>query len=67
VVIANKMESGGASDKINVSEDSKNLLEQIPGLNFKYTFNATIECKAYERSVQSYFLMKQVDEPENLV
>lgn len=62
MVIANKMESGGDSDKINVSEDSKKLLEQIPDLPFKYTFNSTIECKAYDRSVQSYFLLKVIDE-----
>ena len=57
VVIANKMESGGASDRINVSQTSKELLENSRGMDFEFAFNTNIECKAYDRSVPCYFCL----------
>lgn len=39
VVIANKMESSGESDMINVSKDTKELLDKLPGNPYKFTEN----------------------------
>jgi class 3 adenylate cyclase len=56
VVIANKMESNGKQDEINVSENTKDLLESTPETNYSFEFNKDIEFKAYDKTLASYFL-----------
>ena len=48
------MESEGESDMINVSKDTKELLEKLPGNPYKFAENELVEIKALKRSVQSY-------------
>ena len=55
VVIANKMESSGAEDQINVSETTMELLENA-NLSYCFDFNADVELKAYKKKVKSFFL-----------
>lgn len=56
VVIANKMESNGTQDEINVSENTKELLESAAESKFSFEFNKNIELKAYNKTLGSYFL-----------
>lgn len=56
VVIANKMESNGEAGKINVSESTKNLLDQRFSNSFNFTFNKIVESKMQNRGFKSYFL-----------
>ena len=56
VLIANKMESGGEAGKINVSESTRQLLENSFTGCFGFTFNKVIEAKALKKGFKSYFV-----------
>lgn len=56
MVIANKMESSGKEDQINVSQDTMELLDNMLGLTYSFEFNTAVELKAYKKRVMSYFL-----------
>lgn len=62
VVIANKMESNGSSDMINVSEYSKEHLSRIPNHPYRFQYNQDIEMKALNRSVKCYLLTKDEED-----
>jgi len=60
-MIANKMESGGEHGRINISEETKRILESTDGLNkdaypFKYIPNKVINASSVNREVMSYFI-----------
>jgi magnesium-transporting ATPase (P-type)/class 3 adenylate cyclase len=56
VLIANKMESNGAADKINVSDITRVYLKKaLPG-RFKFSFNKEIEVKVVQRVHKCYFI-----------
>jgi class 3 adenylate cyclase len=54
--IANKMESGGAAGKINVSEDTMRLLEETTPGRFAFAFNKVITHEPTNRSIPSFFV-----------
>lgn len=56
VVIANKMESGGAEGRINVSERTRTLLEANETCTFTFEENKEIYVKSAGRGFMSYFL-----------
>lgn len=56
VVVANKMESGGAEGKINVSEQTKKLLESNENCNYTFSENKSIHVKSSNTTYQSFFL-----------
>ena len=56
VVIANKMESGGAPGQICVSEITKNLLEEVETANYTFRENQEIYMKMSDRKIKSYFM-----------
>ena len=56
VVIANKMESGGTKGKINVSEDTRKLLESNETCNYSFVENKEIFVKTTQKKHMSYFL-----------
>lgn len=69
VVLANKMESGGAPGKICVSEDTKALLEAVETANYTFTENQEISLKYSDKKKKSYFMnidhyLKNKEEPE---
>lgn len=55
-MLANKMESGGMQGKINVSDVTKGIMEEVSPHRFSYDFNKKIEVKTVERSHDSYFI-----------
>lgn len=61
VVMANKMESGGERGKINVSEDTKKLLEENETCNYTFIENKEITVKSTGKSLMSYFLNYEFD------
>ena len=54
--IANKMESGGAAGKINVSEDTMALIEANNPGRFEFSFNKTINHEPTNRSLKAFFV-----------
>lgn len=54
--IANKMESGGAAGKINVSEDTRQMLDEMEPGRFEYLFNKVIKHEPTNRSLESFFI-----------
>lgn len=62
VDIANKMESGGAAGRINVSEVTKALLEQSHPTRFEYIFNKKIAHEPVNRTLNSFFIRPLVNE-----
>jgi class 3 adenylate cyclase len=56
VEIANKMESRGSPGKINISEDTRNLLIKADPLRFEYEYNINITHTPTKRTLNSYFL-----------
>lgn len=61
VLIANKMESGGLAGKINVSDVTRELLDQrIPG-SLSYEFNKEIVAKSIDRKHDSFFVTTPSD------
>ena len=61
VMVANKMESGGAAGQINVSEVTKEVLERVAPDVLEYTENREIEAKSIKKRYLSYFV-KVLDE-----
>lgn len=61
VLIANKMESGGETGKICISEDTKKLLESgsnqsSMAIKYNYVFNKNINVSSVKREIKSYFV-----------
>ena len=56
VLTANKMESNGAPGRVNVSETTKELLDDLDKHNYSFEFNKDIEIKALNKTIKSYFL-----------
>jgi K+-transporting ATPase c subunit len=57
VLIANKMESGGMSGRINLSVTTKELLEELETCNYTFEENKVINIKSLNVDMPSYFLM----------
>ena len=55
VIVANKMESKGTIGKINVSEQSKRLLERYHEFSYEYNKNIVVG----EQEVKTYFVTKR--------
>ena len=55
VLIANKMESSGVPGKINISEDTKKLLES-KDLPFSLTLNKVVHIDAANRDISCYLI-----------
>ncbi|CAG9312072.1 unnamed protein product [Blepharisma stoltei] len=56
VLVANKMESNGVAGSINISEVTKEIIENYkPGM-FNFTFNKEVEVDTIKRTVKSYFI-----------
>ena len=62
VDIANKMESGGAAGKVNVSEVTKILLERNNSGRFEYVFNKKITHEPVNRTLDSFFIRPLLNE-----
>ena len=56
VVIANKMESGGVPGRINVSERTKQILQELETSNYVFEDNQIIYVKSLGISVPSSFI-----------
>lgn len=56
LVIANKMESGGQEGQINISERTKNLLEELETINYTFEENKKIWIKSMDSEINSYFV-----------
>ena len=65
VLIANKMESSGVEGNINVSEDTKNLLQKTRPNLFTFTPHTTVMPKSTNKTIQTYLLQMNRQE-ENL-
>lgn len=61
LVIANKMESGGVEGQINISERTKNLLEELETVNYTFEEHKKIYIKSTDEEIQSY-LVRYVDQ-----
>ena len=59
VLIANKMESGGMSGRINVSDVTMAILEKKMPENLAFEFNKEIVAKVVGRSHKSYFIKEE--------
>lgn len=59
VLIANKMESSGLPGKINISEDTKKLLESKE-MPYNLTLNKVVEVPSVGRELKCYFIEKEV-------
>jgi class 3 adenylate cyclase len=64
VMIANKMESNGLKGQVQVSEETKMLLESAYPYDFMYEFNKTIEFTAIGRKTNGYFIYPANNEVE---
>jgi class 3 adenylate cyclase len=58
VIIANKMESGGMSGRINVSAKTMKILEKEAPGRFTYEYNKKLSVKTSKHSYKSYFIME---------
>ncbi|CAD8169381.1 unnamed protein product [Paramecium pentaurelia] len=56
VMISNKMESNGERGKVQVSEETKQLLESTFPDQFLFTFNKEVEFKWINRKTKGYFI-----------
>jgi class 3 adenylate cyclase len=61
VLTANKMESGGEPGRINLSEVTKYLLDELETTNYTFEPHKEIEIKSLNRKYQSFFLNFQED------
>lgn len=59
VLIANKMESGGEMGKINVSDVTRGIIEEVAPSLYSYTENKDIEAKSIDRRHKSYFIKSE--------
>jgi class 3 adenylate cyclase len=66
VLIANKMESGGESGKICVSQQTKDLLETLETSNYTFENKANISIKALGIEIPSFFLTSNLLKEEEL-
>lgn len=57
VLTANKMESGGNPGRINISETTRRLLDELEKSNYSFEYNKEIEIKLVNRKYRSYFLL----------
>ena len=55
VLIANKMESAGTPGRINISEETKNLLES-KGMPFSVSFNKEVHIDSVEEDIKCYLI-----------
>ena len=55
-MISNKMESNGEKGRVQVSEETKQLLEAAFPDSFTYSFNKLIEFKSINRKTNGYFI-----------
>lgn len=56
VMISNKMESNGERGRVQVSEETKQMLEAAFPDMFSYSFNKMIEFKSINRKTNGYFI-----------
>jgi hypothetical protein len=56
-----KMESGGEPGRINLSEVTKYLLDELETTNYTFEPHKEIEIKSLNRKYQSFFLNFQED------
>ena len=56
MTIANKMESEGLPGKINVSEDTKKILENNKQQYYMFEFNKEVSIKSIKKKIPSYFI-----------
>lgn len=56
VLIANKMESNGEAGKINVSENTKNIIMKNFPDNFMFQENTEVFISSLNEKVKSYFV-----------
>jgi phospholipid-transporting ATPase len=56
VDIANKVESSGAPDKVNVSETTKEILERMHPGKYLFQYNQNVHHKATRRTLSTYFI-----------
>jgi class 3 adenylate cyclase len=60
-MIANKMESNGEAGKVNISDTTRQIVEEMDSSDrFYYEYNKTIVAKAVNREHESYFLMEHM-------
>lgn len=68
VMISNKMESNGIKGRIQVSEETKKLIEQEYPYDFNFEFNKEIDFKSTRRKTRGYLvdpvLIESNHEPE---
>jgi class 3 adenylate cyclase len=58
-MIANKMESGGDAGKINISDTTKKIVEELDTTNrFRYEFNKKVISKAVNREHDSFYIFE---------
>jgi class 3 adenylate cyclase len=63
VLTANKMESGGNPGRINISETTRRLLDELEKSNYSFEYNKEIEIKVVNRKYRSYFLLTGAENP----
>ena len=56
MLTANKMESGGEPGRINISETTKFLLDDLEKTSYSFQDMREIEIKALNKKYKSYFL-----------
>jgi class 3 adenylate cyclase len=56
VLTANKMESGGMAGRVNISETTKTLLDDLDKTNYSFQETKEIEIKALNKTLKSHFL-----------
>jgi hypothetical protein len=62
VLIANKMESSGHVGRINISEDTKKILESDPnGLVINFEPNTTVHIPSLSKEVNSFLIKEHCD------
>ena len=66
MLTANKMESGGEPGRINISEVTKQLLDELDSTNYTFERNKEIEVKLLNRKFMSYFINYHTDERQTI-
>ena len=65
VLIANKMESAGEKGRINVSEDTKKLLESKDSSNYNFKLHKEVKIDAANRTITCYLIDDKLDNEAN--